>query len=257
MPTDRLIEFKKVVKAFGPKQIYEDLSFDVRRGESLTVIGGSGTGKSVMLKLLIGLLKPDAGQILFDGEDVVPKTEDGMLPVRRRIGMLFQGAALFDSLSVAENVMYPLREHFPEWPDDKMRDRARECLGLVGLGETMEMKPADLSGGMKKRVGLARAIATQPEVILYDEPTTGLDPINVSRINRLIRDLQHRLQVTSIVVTHDMGSAFYVSDRMAMLFQKRILFQGTTDEFRQHPNREIQNFIQGTFDDHDLVGRSA
>ncbi|WP_373048511.1 ABC transporter ATP-binding protein [Vulgatibacter sp.] len=244
-PGEELIRFDGLFKAFGPKKIYEGLDLDVRRGETLTVIGGSGTGKSVLLKCLIGLLRPDAGTITFDGRELTGLSEDGFIPVRRKIAMLFQGAALFDSLSVGENVAYPILEHFPKCPPAEVADRVAEKLEMVGLPGIEKMRPADLSGGMKKRVGLARAIAVDPEVVLYDEPTTGLDPINTRRINELIVKLNEQLHVTSIVVTHDMDSAYMVSHRMAMLYNHRILARGTVEEMRHSDLPEVRNFVRG------------
>jgi phospholipid/cholesterol/gamma-HCH transport system ATP-binding protein len=239
-----IIRFQGVKKAFGPKVIYEDCTLDVFKGETITIIGGSGTGKSVTLKMLIGLLKADAGTIEAFGSEVTHQDEAGLLPIRKRIAMLFQGGALFDSLTVAQNIKYPLREH--RWGDEaKLDARVAEVLDMVGLPNTELLKPAQLSGGMRKRVGLARAIAIQPEVILYDEPTTGLDPINVRRINGLILSLQARLGVTSIVVTHDMDSAFTVSDRFAMLYERRIAFTGTKEETLNCDIRYIREFIAG------------
>jgi phospholipid/cholesterol/gamma-HCH transport system ATP-binding protein len=214
---DTIIQFKGVRKAFGAKIIYSGLNLSVARGEVLTICGGSGVGKSVMLKMLIGLLSADAGEIWFDGEDVTKLDEERLARVRQRIAMLFQGAALFDSLSVGENVAYGLEE----------------------------LSPADLSGGMRKRVGLARAIAVQPEVLLYDEPTTGLDPINTARVNHLITGLQQKLNITSLVVTHDMKSAFTISDRIAMVHSGRIIAHGTPDEFRATTDQRVSDFIEG------------
>ena len=211
---DPFIEFSQVRQSFGKNRLYEDLSLRVQRGETLTILGGSGSGKSVMLKLLIGLLKPDAGSIRFDGEELVPLSEAQLLPVRRRISMLFQGGALFDSLTVGENVAYPIHEHL-RLPPAQVAARVAEKLALVGLPGIEHMWPAELSGGMRKRVAIARAIAADPEVLLYDEPTTGLDPINTRRINELIMSIQRGLHVTSLVVTHDMATAFMVSDRLA------------------------------------------
>ncbi|HWV36898.1 MAG TPA: ABC transporter ATP-binding protein [Vulgatibacter sp.] len=240
-----LIVFRDLHKSFGPKVIYEGLDLAIRDRETLTVIGGSGTGKSVLLKCLIGLLPIDRGSILFDGEEISGGTEEDFLPVRRRIGMLFQGAALFDSLDVGANVAYPIREHFPDMVDAEVADRVAHKLELVGLPGIERMRPADLSGGMKKRVGLARAIAIDPAVVLYDEPTTGLDPINTRRINELIIELNEKLGVTSVVVTHDMQSAYMVSHRIAMLHGKRILACGTTEEMRRSELPEVQAFMLG------------
>ncbi len=240
------IRFVHVKKAFGPKVIYSDLSLELRRGETVTVMGASGSGKSVMLKMLIGLLKPDAGEILLDGNDLGQLNEEGLTEVRRRIAYLFQGAALFDSLSVGENVAYGLREQF--WntmTGDEIAQRVARSLELVGLPGIQNMRPADLSGGMKKRVGLARTLALQPEVILYDEPTTGLDPVNTARINHLIVGIQRALQVTSVVVTHDMGTAFSVSDRLAMIGKGRVLLVGSKEEFRHTSNPAVRDFIEG------------
>ena len=239
-----LIEFRGIQKAFGPKIVYRDLNLDVNKGESLTIIGGSGQGKSVMLKLLIGLLKADAGSIKYDGQEVTTLDEHALAQTRRRIGMLFQGAALFDSLTVRENVAYGLREHGD--PTEEEIDRiVAESLSYVGLPGIEHMWPADLSGGMKKRVGLARSIAVRPEVLLYDEPTTGLDPINTTRINRLILHLKKTLNITSVVVTHDMSSAFAISDRITMIHDGRVVFTGTPDEIRASTEPRVRDFIEG------------
>jgi len=239
-----LIEFRGVQKAFGPKRVYRQLDLDVHEGEALTIIGGSGQGKSVMLKLLTGLLRVDAGTISFDGEVISELSEQEYARIRRDVAMLFQGAALFDSLSVRDNITYGLRER-GELSEDEMDARVTEALANVGLPGTEEMWPADLSVGMQKRVGLARAIAMKPRVLLYDEPTTGLDPINIARIDELIMELSKNLDVTSIVVTHDMHSAFLVSDRMAMIQDGRVVFSGTPDEFRQTTEPMVRDFIDG------------
>jgi phospholipid/cholesterol/gamma-HCH transport system ATP-binding protein len=239
---DDFVRFVHVVKSFGPKQVYSDLSLSVRRGEVLTLLGGSGTGKSVALKLLIGLLTADAGRIEVEGVDVAHFTEEQFLPIRRRISILFQSSALFDSLTVGENVAYPLNVA-GSFGAAEIRNRVAERLEMVGLPATENMKPSDLSGGMRKRVGLARAIAADPEMILYDEPTTGLDPINTRRINELILSIQARLRVTSLVVTHDLPSAFMVSNRVAMLSQGRIVAELPGDEFRHSSEKAIQDFL--------------
>jgi phospholipid/cholesterol/gamma-HCH transport system ATP-binding protein len=245
-PGEPLVRFIGVHKRFGPKIIFSGLDLEVRRGETLTVLGPSGSGKSVMLKMLIGLLKSDSGQILVDGADVAKMEGDELTAVRRRIAYLFQGAALFDSLTVGENVAYGLREQFwKTMSNEEIAARVEQSLGLVGLPGIEMMRPSDLSGGMRKRVGLARTLALQPEVILYDEPTTGLDPINTARINHLIAGIQRALKITSVVITHDMGTAFSVSDRLAMLGRGRLVMIGTKDDFRTSTNQYVRDFIDG------------
>lgn len=224
--------------------VYEDLNLDVHAGESLTIIGGSGMGKSVMLKMLIGLLRTDGGTITFDGQRIDDKSEHDFTAIRRRIGMLFQGAALFDSMTVRQNVEYGLREHY-RLPEPEIDQRVTEALADVGLPGTHDMLPSALSGGQRKRVGLARAIALRPEVLLYDEPTTGLDPINTERINQLIVSTKQIYKVTSIVVTHDMDSAFQVSDRIAMIHKGYVVWSGTVDEARATDEPRVRDFIEG------------
>jgi len=245
-----VIVFEDVWKAFGPISIYEGLDLTVHKGETLTIVGGSGTGKSVLLKCLLRLLVADKGRITAFGEEVTGRSEREMGSIRRRIGMLFQGAALFDSLDVRENIAYPLRQHGWE-EEERIEARVAEVLEMVNLPGIERKWPAELSGGMKKRVGLARAIAIEPEVILYDEPTTGLDPTNVKRIDELILGMQARLGVTSIVVTHDMGSAFRVSDRLAMLYDRKIVWTGWKDEVETASAPVVRDFIQGTIGDAD------
>jgi phospholipid/cholesterol/gamma-HCH transport system ATP-binding protein len=242
--TDAVVQLEGVKKSFGEKTIYRSLDLAVQKGETLTVLGPSGVGKSVMLKLIIGLHKPDSGRVLVAGADVATMDEDALREVRRKVGMLFQGAALFDSMSVGENVAYGLYEHY-RWPEEKVQARVAECLSWVGLPGVEEMRPADLSGGMKKRVGLARALAPGPEVILYDEPTTGLDPTNARRINELIVSLQDKLGVTSIVITHDMDSALAVSDRLALLQDGHIALTVAAGEAQKSPPAELARFMQG------------
>ena len=245
-PGDVLIQFEHVQKRFGSKVIYSDLNLDIRRGEVMTIMGPSGVGKSVLLKMLIGLLSTDAGSIRFDGHEVTKLHERDLVYVRRRIAYLFQGAALFDSMTVGENVAYGLREQFyATMKDEEIASRVAQSLALVGLPGIEAMRPSDLSGGMKKRVGLARTLALQPEVLLYDEPTTGLDPINTARINHLISGIQRTLGLTSIVVTHDMGTAFHVSDRLAMLSRGRVIACGTKEDFRATSDEFVRQFIEG------------
>ena len=243
---EAFIRFRGVKKAFGPKVVYEHLDLDVERGKALTVLGGSGVGKSVMLKMLIGLLRPEAGSIVFDGEEVTELGGEELSRLRQRIAMLFQGGALFDSLDVRGNVAYGLEEHFRyKMTRQEIDERVAWALELVGLPGVEGMWPSDLSGGMKKRVALARAIAVRPEVVLYDEPTTGLDPINTARVNHLISGLQKKLQITSIVVTHDMKSAFTVSDHVAMVHGGRIICAAPVDEFRASQDPRVHDFIEG------------
>src|SRR5215212_5558594 len=241
-----LVHFKNVQKTFGEKTVYTGLDFQIERGETVTVLGASGSGKSVMLKMLIGLLEVDEGSIIFDGQDVTKMDQHELQSVRRRVAYLFQGAALFDSLNVGENVAYGLREqNWRTMSDDEIQRRVAHSLESVGLPGIETMRPSDLSGGMKKRVGLARTLALQPEVILYDEPTTGLDPINTARINNLIIAIKRALGLTSVVVTHDMGTAFNVSDRIVMLGRGRVLMEGTPDDFRTTQNPYVRDFIDG------------
>jgi phospholipid/cholesterol/gamma-HCH transport system ATP-binding protein len=245
-PGEVLIRFSDVHKSFGPKVVCRGVNLEIRRGETLTVMGGSGVGKSVILKMLIGLIKVDTGTIVFDGKDVTKMRERELHDIRRRIAYLFQGAALFDSLDVGENVAYGLREQF--WntmSEADIQQRVEHSLELVGLPGIAVMRPSDLSGGMRKRVGLARTLALQPEVILYDEPTTGLDPINTARINHLIRGIQRALELTSVVVTHDMGTAFSVSDRLAMIAKGRIQLAGTKEQFKTSRDPLVRDFIDG------------
>ncbi|MGH7369393.1 MAG: ABC transporter ATP-binding protein [Candidatus Methylomirabilaceae bacterium] len=238
------IEFRQVHKTFDGIPVLAGMDLAIRPGETLTIIGGSGSGKSVTLKLIVGLLKPESGQVLIEGEDIVPMTEDRLLRVRKKIGMVFQNSALFDSLSVAENIAYPLREH-TTMSEREIRERIRETLNLVGLEGEEEKDPADLSGGMRKRVALARAIALVPRIILYDEPTTGLDPTNTEKINELIVDTAEKLGVTSVVVTHDMRSAFKVSDRIAFLNMGKIAMDATPQEIEGSDLPLVRQFISG------------
>ena len=247
-PAMTLIQFKGVTKSFGEKVVYHDLSLEIRSGEAFTIIGGSGQGKSVMLKMLIGLLSVDAGTIHYAGDPVHDADEKTLLSLRRRIAMLFQGSALFDSMIVKENVAYGLREHY-RLSDDEIDTRVAEALEAVGMAGAEHQWPSDLSGGMKKRVALARALVLRPEVLLYDEPTTGLDPMNINRIVRLINDLKTRFEVTSIVVTHDMNTAFRVSDRMAMIHGGQIIFCGTPEEVRATRVPQVFDFIRGRVPD--------
>lgn len=241
---DKIIELKNVYKSFGEKAVHQGIDLDVYEGEKITVLGGSGTGKSVLLKLILGLLKPDRGQIIVMGRDVNTTAEDELLSIRRGIGMLFQGSALFDSLTVWENVTYALSEYSDFSPDELDRV-ASEKLALVGLPGIGNKMPADLSGGMKRRVALARALATTPKIILYDEPTTGLDPPNINRINGLIKHMNRQFKIASVIITHDIESAFAVSDRIAFLHEGKIVFVGTVDEAKYSNCEVLKDFIDG------------
>ncbi len=231
-------------KAFDDHQVLQGVDLSVRSGESMVVIGGSGSGKSVLIKNVIGLLVPDAGHVTVDGKIVAELKRTELNKLRRRMGMLFQYAALFDSMNVGENVAFALRQH-TKMKDTEIKDRVEEVLGWVGLEGVEEQWPAELSGGMKKRAGLARAIALGPEIMLYDEPTTGLDPILADQINDLIIDLNERLHVTSISITHDMVSAYKIADRIAMLYRGKIEEMGTPEEIQSSSNPVIQQFIHG------------
>ena len=231
-------------KSFGRLEVLKDMSLDIARGRVTVVLGPSGCGKSVLLKHIIGLLKPDRGKVIFDGTRIDRMRETELWPIRRQFGFLFQHGALFDSMTVGENVAFPLAEHTSLTADDRER-RAREVLAMVGLADTLEKMPADLSGGQRKRVALARAIVLEPRVILYDEPTTGLDPIRADVINELILKLQRELQITSVVVTHDLSSAFKIADRMVMLYNGRIVMEGKPEALRRSSDPVVQRFLRG------------
>jgi phospholipid/cholesterol/gamma-HCH transport system ATP-binding protein len=238
------LRFVGVHKSFDGKEVLRGVDLDVREGETCVVLGGSGSGKSVLIRHAVGLHRPDAGEVWVDGTEISGLDEEELLDTRKKVGMLFQAGALFDSMTVRDNVGFALEEH-TTWDDDKVLARVLEVLKLVELDGVLELMPADLSGGMRKRVALARAIALAPRAILYDEPTTGLDPITANTINHLIRSLQAKLGVTSIVVTHDILSAFTVGDRIAFLQDGKILFHGTVDEAKSAPVPLLRNFLQG------------
>ena len=242
-----MIEADSLYKSFEGQDVLRNLNLQVRRGETLVIIGRSGVGKSVFLKHVMGLLAPDNGRLLINQKNVFEMTVKEIYSLRRKIGMLFQGAALFDSLTVGENVGFSLYEH-TDMENRKINDIVAEKLQLVGLKGIEKLKPAELSGGMKKRVGLARAICYNPEIMLYDEPTTGLDPIMADAINDLICDLNHKLKITSIVVTHDMASAYKIADRIAMLYEGEIIEIGTPGEIKKTSNPIVKQFITGSAD---------
>ena len=240
-----IIEFKDVRKSFNGLLVHDGINLSIQKGEIMSLLGGSGSGKSVLLKELIGLIMPDSGNIFVLGKQVTQMNENALMPLREHVGMLFQGAALFDSLTVFENIAYPLREHLRLTEKD-IRERVAEKLKLVGLSGIESKMPAELSGGMKKRVGLARAIATEPDIIMYDEPTTGLDPINARRINELIVELQRKLGVTTVVVTHDLHCVKTVSNRIAMLHEGKIVTVGMWNELIASPLQVVKDFVGGT-----------
>ncbi len=240
---DALYQVRGLVKRYGQRTVLDGLDFDVLSGESLVVLGRSGSGKSVTLRQLNGLEKPDAGTVVFDGHVISQMQERDLAPLRRRIGMLFQGGALFDSMTVFENVAFPLQEH-ARLPASEVADKVREKLALVRLKGVEEGKmPADLSGGMKKRVALARSLALDPEVLLFDEPTTGLDPVTSATIGRLIRNVQQEIGVTAVVVTHDLALAGQVADRVAFLCGGRFAFLGPWEEARRSDEPELSAFL--------------
>jgi phospholipid/cholesterol/gamma-HCH transport system ATP-binding protein len=241
-PDDLVIRFEHVRKAFGPQEIFRDLCLEIRRGEIIALVGSSGCGKSVLLKLLLGLQRCDAGAIYVDEQDISQLSEQELLPIRRKVGMVFQNGALFDSLNVFDNIAYPLRER-GQHDRAALAARVAEVLDMIGLPGIERKMPAELSGGMRKRISLARAVAEVPDVVLYDEPTTGLDPVNVRRISELITQLRDKLDTTSIVVTHDLASAYLVSDRMAMIAEGGIIAVDTTPRFRRSTNPVVHDFL--------------
>lgn len=239
-----MIEIINVCKSFDSHKVLDNLNLNIRTGETTVIIGRSGCGKSVMLKHIIGLLKPDLGHVLIEGKDITRMDEKELKGVRMKFGMLFQGAALFDSLTIMENVGFAMLEH-TNATKDEVAKRVKECLALVGLKDIEYKKPAELSGGMRKRVGLARAILLRPQVILYDEPTTGVDPIMGDSINDLIVKLHTKLNVTSIAVTHDMASAYKIANRITMLYNGKIVADGTPDQIKNTQDPIVKQFITG------------
>ncbi|MDP2044551.1 MAG: ABC transporter ATP-binding protein [Candidatus Omnitrophota bacterium] len=239
-----MIEIQKLSKGFNNRLVLNELNLDVRTGETCVIIGRSGCGKSVLLKHIVGLLRPNAGKVLVNHREVGVLKELELNTLRSKISMVFQGGALFDSMSVIDNVGFSLIEHTRITQKD-LSARVEESLQLVGLGGIGNLMPSELSGGMKKRVALARAICIRPEIILYDEPTTGVDPITADSINELIRSLHDKLKVTSVVVTHDMKSAYHIADKIAMLYQGRIILEGTPKEIQATHDPVVHQFIHG------------
>lgn len=240
-----MIDIKNVHKSFVGNRVLRGVNLEIKEGETITIIGGSGCGKSVLLKHIVGLMKPEVGEIEIDGQEITRLGMEELAEVQKKFGMLFQGAALFDSLTVGENISFGLRM-LTDLDEKEIKRRVSEKLPLVGMEGIEQLMPAELSGGMKKRVALARAIAMNPKYILYDEPSTGLDPIMADVINNLILNLQEKLNITSIVVTHDMVTAYKVSDRIAMLYQGRIEEIGTPEEIKETKNPVVRQFITGS-----------
>lgn len=247
-----MIEVRGLNKRFGSHAILDGVSFRIEKGESVVIIGRSGGGKSVLLKHLIGLLQPDAGEVLIEGENIVAMNERELLRIRRKFGMLFQGAALFDSMTVAENVGFAFRRE-RTLPSREIRRKVAEVLEMVDLPGIEDKKPSELSGGMRKRVGLARAIIYRPAIVLYDEPTTGLDPIVSDSIDQLILRVRDRVEVTTVVVTHDMRSTRRLGQRILMLHNRRIYAVGTADEIFNSPDPIVRQFIEGVSDPKELA----
>ena len=239
-----MIEISNLYKAFGSQVILNNLSLNVRRGETKAIIGRSGVGKSVLLKNIVGLIRPDSGSIKINGVEVTNLKDREYNKLRMEIGMVFQGGALFDSMNVGENVAFVLNE-FMNLDKKTVRDRVADALGLVGLKDVEEMMPSQLSGGMKKRVSLARVLCMEPQIILYDEPTSEVDPITAAAINNLIISLRDKLKVTSIVVTHDMNSAYQVADSIAMFYRGQVIANGKPDEIRNSSHPVVRQFISG------------
>ena len=242
-----MIEARQLKKSFGPQRVLDGVDLRVEKGESVVIIGRSGGGKSILLKHLIGLLRPDEGDVIIDGESIAEMNERQLLKVRRKFGMLFQGAALFDSLTVAENVAFVFQRE-GKLTEPEIAKKVDQALDMVELGGTQDKKPAELSGGMRKRVGLARAIVYEPEIVLFDEPTTGLDPIVADSIDQLIVRVREQLEVTTVAVTHDMRSARRIGQRILMLYHGRIHFTGTPDEVFRSKDPLVYRFVNGISD---------
>ncbi|NOR53044.1 MAG: ATP-binding cassette domain-containing protein [Candidatus Aminicenantes bacterium] len=239
-----MIRIVDLHKAFGRKKVLQGVNLDLKRGETLAVIGQSGSGKSVLIKHIIGILRPDKGQIFVDGVEITSLKDDELHKITRRFGMLFQGVALFDSMTVAQNVSFGL-ERYTDFSQERIQELVAESLDKVGLKGCEELMPQELSGGMRKRVGLARAIAYRPDIILYDEPSTGIDPIRADAINDLINMMKREMNVSTIVITHDIVSAYKVADRIAMLYEGKIVEAAAPEEIRNSKNPVIQQFIHG------------
>ena len=242
-----MLEVRGLVKQFGPRTVLDDITFKVKQGETLVIMGGSGCGKSTLLKHLVGVYKPNEGEILWKGKNIVMFSDVELDDYRKRFGILFQSGALFNSMSVGDNVALPLREH-STLDETIIRMVVKIKLEQVGLRGFEDLMPSQISGGMKKRVGLARAIVMDPEMVFYDEPSAGLDPIVVAVVDQLMKDLSHKMGITSIVVTHDMTSAFRIADRMVMLYQGKVIAEGTPKEIRESDDPRVLQFIHGSPD---------
>jgi len=239
-----MIEISQLCKSFGHKVILNNLNLNVKSGETKVIIGRSGVGKSILLKNIIGIVNPDSGSIKIDGMEVTNLSEKKYNKIRMQMGLLFQGGALFDSMSVEENVAFVLNE-FMDLDRKKVKNKVQDALAMVGLEKIEHMMTSELSGGMRKRVSLARILCMEPQIILYDEPTTGVDPITADAINNLIVDLSHKLKVTSLVVTHDMISAYKIADSMVMLYHGQVIAEGTPDDIRKTSHPVVKQFITG------------
>jgi len=241
-----MIDVVDLHKSFGDHQVLTGINLSIPEGSTCVILGGSGSGKTVLMKHMIGLLKPDSGEVYVDGEDIVPLDAEGLEQMRKKFGMVFQAAALFDSMTVYENVSFPLKEH-TKVSEEEAREIVRQKLEIVGLERVEDKYPADLSGGMRKRVGLARAIVLDPKIVLYDEPTTGLDPITTDYVDEMILDAKRELGVTSVVISHDIASSFKVADVLAVLYEGKIVASGPPEAVRRSEHPHVRQFLQTWF----------
>ncbi len=253
MNSDGMLVLKSVTKSFGDNIVLDNIDLSIEKGKTTVVIGPSGCGKTVLIKHFIVLLRPSSGEIYFKDQRIDDLSERELAKVRTHFGFLFQGGALFDSLTIAENILFPIRQHYRVTDKSGVEDIVKAKLAMVGLDGFQNYYPANLSGGQRKRAALARAIALNPEVILYDEPTTGLDPIRADVINELILKLQRGLGITTVVVTHDMVSAYKIADRIIMLHEGKVIADGNADYIRNHPHPTVQQFIKGQVSEDDLA----
>jgi phospholipid/cholesterol/gamma-HCH transport system ATP-binding protein len=240
---DPIIRIEDLHKSFGEHEVLKGVDLDIEEGATVVILGASGSGKSVLMKHMIGLLRPDSGHVIVDGEDIVSMRETELQSVRKKFGMVFQQAALFDSMTVFENVAFPLREHHRRMPMAEVRERVRQKLEAVGLAGTEDKMPSELSGGMRKRVGLARGLVLDPKIVLYDEPTTGLDPLTTDDVDEMILEAREQFQVTSVVISHDIASAFKVATKLAVLYDGKIVAEGDQEALRAHPHPHVQAFL--------------